>query len=59
LKSKKNLIISRSFYPINSPRSFRSTELAKELARNGHDIIVLTPKKEVHDSFEKEHNLIL
>jgi hypothetical protein len=33
--------------------------LAKELAIQGHDVTVLTPRKEVHDSFEKEHNLIL
>ena len=59
MKSKKILIISRSFYPTNSPRSFRTTELAKELAKQGHEVTVLTPRKEVHDSFEKEHNLIV
>jgi hypothetical protein len=41
--SKKILIISRSFYPMNSPRSFRTTELAKEMASNGHDITLLLP----------------
>jgi hypothetical protein len=35
------LIISGSFYPINSPRSHRTTELAKELSRQGHDIKVI------------------
>src|SRR6056297_3312157 len=55
---KKILIVSRSFYPMNSPRSFRTTELAKEFARQGHDVTVLTPKKEsIHNEFEKKHNL--
>lgn len=54
---KKILIISRSFYPMNSPRSFRTTELAKELARQGHEVTVLTPKQQEHIDFAKEHNL--
>ena len=32
---KRILIVAFSFYPIISPRSFRTTELAKELARQG------------------------
>lgn len=55
----KILIVSRSFYPMNSPRSFRTTELAKELARQGHEVTVLTPKKPEHGAFEKQHNLII
>lgn len=39
---RKILIISRSFYPMNSPRSFRTTELAKEFARQGHEVRALT-----------------
>ena len=35
-----------AFFPDNSPRSFRSTELAKELARQGHEVEVLTKKRE-------------
>lgn len=46
---KKILIVSRSFYPLISPRSFRTTELAKELARQGHEVTVIT-------SFIKEIN---
>lgn len=56
---KKILIISRSFYPLNSPRSFRTTELAKDLARQGHAVTVLTPKKSEHTVFEQQHNLII
>ena len=37
------LIISGSFYPRNSPRSFRTTELAKEFARQGHEVKVVIP----------------
>lgn len=59
MKSKEILIISRSFYPINSPRSFRATELAKELARQGHVVTVLTPKCNEHAHFEKQHNMTI
>lgn len=58
MDKKKILIVGRSFYPINSPRSFRTTELAKELARQGHEVTVLTPRiEEVHDKFEKKYDL--
>jgi len=59
MKRKKILIISRSFHPMNSPRSFRTTELAKEFARQGHDVTVLTPKKPEHAAFEKKHGLVI
>lgn len=39
------LIVSAAFYPANSPRSFRTTELSKELASQGHDVVVVTPHK--------------
>lgn len=38
------LIVSGSFFPINSPRSFRTTELVKELCRLGHQVTLYTPK---------------
>lgn len=54
----KILIISRSFFPQNSPRSFRATQLAKELSRQGHEVVVFTLKEEkVHKEFEKKHNV--
>ncbi len=43
---KKILIVSASFFPENSPRSFRTTELAKELSRQGHEVTVYFPFKE-------------
>ena len=39
----KVLIVSGSFYPQNSPRSFRTTQLAKELSRQGHEVRVYIP----------------
>lgn len=36
----KIVLISSHCYPKNSPRSFRTTELAKELAKRGHNVIV-------------------
>lgn len=53
---KKILIVSQAFFPENSPRSFRATELAKEFARRGHQVTVLTPRGNIaHDLFEQQH----
>lgn len=58
MDKKKILIVSASFYPLNTPRSNRTTELAKEFAREGHDVTVLTPRKEeFHTDFEAKHKL--
>ncbi|WP_141239945.1 glycosyltransferase [Aliifodinibius salipaludis] len=58
---KKNiLIISRSFYPMNSPRSFRTTELVKEFARQGHEVTLLTVKDDEHHiAFEDEYGVTI
>jgi hypothetical protein len=57
-QSKKILIVSGSFYPGISPRAFRSTELAKELARQGHNVFVCFPTSGIdYSSFEIENNL--
>ena len=45
MKNKRILIVSAAFYPDNTPRAFRSTELAKEFARMGHYVEVLTKKR--------------
>ncbi len=44
MDKKKILIVGRTFFPELSPRSFRTTELAKEFARQGHEVTVLLPK---------------
>lgn len=55
---RKILIVTAAFYPEQSPRSFRATELAKEFALQGHTITVLTTRiKGVHDSFEQQYNI--
>ena len=36
------IIVTNAFFPENSPRSFRATELAKEFSRQGHMVTVLT-----------------
>ena len=46
MTSKKILILSSCFYPNISPRSFRTTELAKELAKQGHDVTVYIRKED-------------
>lgn len=42
----KILIISGAFYPGNSPRSFRTTELAKRFCKLGHDVTVYIPSND-------------
>ncbi|MCC5927637.1 MAG: glycosyltransferase [Cyclobacteriaceae bacterium] len=57
---KRILIVSNSFYPKNSPRSFRTTELAKEFARQGHDVTVLTHKDfSIHEPYANKYGIIL
>ena len=57
MDKKKILIVCYGFYPDNSPRSNRATELAKEFALLGHEVVVLTPKKPEHFAFEKEYQI--
>ena len=52
----KILIVSGSFFPEISPRSFRTTELAKEFARQGHQVKVIIPdKKQDYAEFQKNN----
>ncbi|MHC1775906.1 MAG: glycosyltransferase [Lentimicrobium sp.] len=55
----KILIASGTFFPENSPRSFRTTELAKELGRVGHDVTILIPRnyKIDYTDFEKKYQV--
>ncbi|MBL0356328.1 MAG: hypothetical protein IPP72_05315 [Chitinophagaceae bacterium] len=48
MDKKKILVVSKSFYPENSPRSFRTTELVKEFCRQGHDVTLYTLKNDEH-----------
>jgi len=58
MEGKKILIVSRSFFPENTPRGFRTTELAKQFARTGHEVTVITPRNaQFHNAFEQEHGI--
>lgn len=51
----KVLVLTQHIFPIQTPRSIRSTELVKELARRGHDVTVYAVLgKYDYGSFEKE-----
>jgi len=52
VEHKRIIIISNSFYPVVSPRSFRATELAKEFAGRGHAVKIITSFKDGVD-YEK------
>ena len=57
---KKILIIGNSFFPEKSPRSIRTTELAKEFAKQGHQVTVMVPREEKdHSEFEKNYNITI
>ena len=55
--SKKILLVSNGFYPEISPRSFRATELAKELVRQGHSVKVTTHPREGVETFCIENGI--
>lgn len=42
----KILIISGFFYPDNTPRAFRTTELAKRFCKLGHDVTAYIPRND-------------
>lgn len=57
MPKKSYLIVSRAFYPMNSPRANRSTELAKELCRQGHAVTVLAPAHSDQAGLIKKYGL--
>lgn len=57
-KKKRILIVSGGFYPKTTPRALRTTELAIELSKQGHEVAVYFPAKELnYKSFEEKHNV--
>ncbi len=55
---EKVLIITKAFYPDITPRSFRATELARELARQGHEVVVSLPVDGFdYTLIEKKYNI--
>lgn len=59
MDKKKILIVCRGFYPEQSPRAFRATELAKEFARQGHDVKVVTPYRPEKEKHAKQYGYLL
>jgi len=57
MDNKKVLIVTNGFYPDISPRSFRATELAKELVREGHTVKVLTHPRTGCAEFCQSHGI--
>ncbi len=55
--NKKILLVTNAFYPENSPRSFRATELAKELVRQGHSVKVITHPRVGAEKFSTENGI--
>ncbi len=58
--SLKVLIVGRTFYPQLSPRSFRTTELATELVRQGHNVTLAIPvESSESENYCHEHGIDL
>jgi hypothetical protein len=60
MDKKKILIVGRTFYPERTPRSFRTTELAKEFAKQGHQVDVVLPmnmKEPIEQSFDNVYKI--
>lgn len=54
----KILVVTQHIFPIQTPRSIRSTELIKELARRGHQLTVYAVLGDYdYRHFEQEYNL--
>ena len=50
LNMKQILIVSNFFYPEITPRAFRTTELVREFCRQGDQVTLVLPNKEVYRS---------
>lgn len=58
MKKENIFIITRAMYPNLAPRAHRATELAKELARQGHNVtIAAVLGKYDYSEFEKQYNI--
>ena len=57
MNNKKILILAHGFFPENSPRSFRASELAKELVKQGNFVKVITHKRPGTEEFCVENGI--
>lgn len=54
----KIVLIARTIYPLLSPRAFRTTELAKQFAKQGHDVVVYAVLGDYdYTLFEKKYGI--
>ena len=54
----KILVISQHLFPIQTPRAHRTTELVKELSRQGHDVTVYAVLgQQDYSTFESTYNI--
>lgn len=59
-KNKRVLLVCSGFLPEISPRSYRATELAKELYRQGHSVVVITrDRNHNYSDFLKEFDITM
>lgn len=60
MQPMKILIVSSVMHPVLSPRSFRTTELAKQLVRIGHEVTLYTVWNDFdYEAYEKETGIKL
>lgn len=58
MKKKKILIISQAIFPSQYPRAYRASELAKELSRQGHNVILYAVLGEYdYSEYEEKYKL--
>jgi len=58
MDKKKILIIARAIHPARYPRAFRATELAIELAKQGHEVILYAVLGDYdYTAFQERHHL--
>ena len=59
-EKSKIVIISKSIYPFNNPRSHRATELAKEFGRQGYEVVLYGEKANIdYTLFERKYKIKL
>lgn len=59
-RTRKILIVSGTFYPSHNPRAYRTTELARELARRGHEVTVYFPAEgRDYSTFERDNHMLI
>ena len=54
----KILIVSGIFYPEQTPRTYRTSELAIQFAKLGHDVTIAVPGGKLDfENYSQKHNI--